>query len=135
MYAEDSIALLRNCGINFERHKQDGIEPNTFAYMLITSGVVLDTQPRVNWITFHSGYDFCYLLKVILIIQYQGLWFRTLIYFRMILNFWDSHTTELDKRYLSRRIMMSRPRENPKKRSQKIFRPRNFLKSPFQAFL
>ena len=66
MYAEDSIALLRNCGINFERHKQDGIEPNTFAYMLITSGVVLDTQPRVNWITFHSGYDFCYLLKVIL---------------------------------------------------------------------
>lgn len=65
MYAEDSIALLRNCGINFERHKQDGIEPNTFAYMLITSGVVLDTQPRVNWITFHSGYDFCYLLKLL----------------------------------------------------------------------
>jgi len=65
MYAEDSITLLRNCGINFERHKLEGIDPNTFAYMLITSGIVLDSQPRVNWITFHSGYDFCYLLKLL----------------------------------------------------------------------
>jgi len=64
MYAEDSITLLRNCGINFERHSIDGIDPGAFAYMLITSGVVLDTTPRVHWITFHSGYDFCYLLKV-----------------------------------------------------------------------
>lgn len=65
MYAEDSITLLRNCGINFERHKLEGIDPNTFAYMLITSGIVLESTPRVNWITFHSGYDFCYLLKLL----------------------------------------------------------------------
>lgn len=65
MYAEDSITLLRNCGINFERHSIDGIDPGAFAYMLITSGVVLDTTPRVHWITFHSGYDFCYLLKLL----------------------------------------------------------------------
>ena len=62
MYAEDSIQLLRNCGINFERHQIEGIDPSWFAEMLITSGIVL--MNRVNWITFHSGYDFCYLLKV-----------------------------------------------------------------------
>ena len=62
MYAEDSIELLRNCGINFERHQIEGIDTSWFAEMLITSGIVL--MNRVNWITFHSGYDFCYLLKV-----------------------------------------------------------------------
>ena len=40
----------------------------------------------------------------------------------------------LDKRYLNQRIMMSRPRQKPNKNSQKIFRPRNFQKSVFQAF-
>jgi len=63
MYAEDSIQLLRNCGINFERHQVEGIDPSWFAEMLITSGIVL--HGRVNWITFHSGYDFCYLLKIL----------------------------------------------------------------------
>jgi CCR4-NOT transcription complex subunit 7/8 len=63
MYAEDSIQLLRNCGINFERHQIEGIDPSWFAEMLITSGIVL--MSHVNWITFHSGYDFCYLLKIL----------------------------------------------------------------------
>ena len=67
MYAEDSIELLRNCGINFERHQIEGIDTSWFAEMLITSGIVL--MNRVNWITFHSGYDFCYLLKVIIQVE------------------------------------------------------------------
>ena len=71
MYAEDSIELLRNCGINFERHQIEGIDTSWFAEMLITSGIVL--MNRVNWITFHSGYDFCYLLKVI---KFQKKFFR-----------------------------------------------------------
>ena len=52
----------------------------------------------------------------------------------MILNFWDSHTTELEKRWLNRRIMMSRPRENPKKNLKKIFAHAIFKKS-FSGFL
>lgn len=35
-----------------------------FGEILVTSGLVL--MPNVKWITFHSGYDFGYLLKVLM---------------------------------------------------------------------
>lgn len=63
MYAQDSIELLQKSGIQFERHEEDGINPMYFAELLMTSGVVLDDN--ISWLSFHSGYDFGYLMKLL----------------------------------------------------------------------
>jgi CCR4-NOT transcription complex subunit 7/8 len=60
-YSEDSIQLLKSSGIDFELHFKDGIEPGDFAELFTVSGLVLNED--VIYITFHSGYDFAYLLK------------------------------------------------------------------------
>lgn len=62
MYAQDSIDLLARSGIDFKKHEDYGIDVDYFGELLITSGLVL--YDEVKWITFHSGYDFGYLLKV-----------------------------------------------------------------------
>lgn len=62
MFAQDSIDLLINSGIQFSRHETEGIDVYDFAQSFMTSGVVLADE--VKWLTFHSGYDFGYLLKV-----------------------------------------------------------------------
>lgn len=61
MYAQDSIDLLQNSGLQFKKHEEEGIDVTVFAEMLMTSGVVL--CDNVKWLSFHSGYDFGYLLK------------------------------------------------------------------------
>lgn len=61
LYAEDSIDLLMNSGIQFDLHSTEGIDPATFAEMLLMSGLVL--MDNVTWLTFHSAYDFGYLLS------------------------------------------------------------------------
>lgn len=63
MYAQDSIDLLRNAGINFKETTTRGIDVHMFGEVLITSGLVLNDE--VRWISFHGGYDFGYLTKVI----------------------------------------------------------------------
>ena len=63
MYAEDSIDLLQNSGIQFEKHERDGIDPVAFAEMMLTSGLVL--MEEVKWLSFHSGYDFGYLIHLL----------------------------------------------------------------------
>ena len=55
-YAEESVDLLLNSGLQFDRHEREGIEPIHFAEMLIVSGIVL--LDNVKWLSFHSGYDF-----------------------------------------------------------------------------
>jgi CCR4-NOT transcription complex subunit 7/8 len=64
MYAKDSIELLRNSGINFERHEREGINVAEFGELLMVSGLVL--VPEVSWVTFHSSYDFGYLMKILI---------------------------------------------------------------------
>jgi CCR4-NOT transcription complex subunit 7/8 len=61
--AADSIDLLRRSGIDFARHASDGACARRFAELLMSSGVVLN--PDIHWVTFHSGYDFGYLLKLL----------------------------------------------------------------------
>ncbi|XP_003743465.1 CCR4-NOT transcription complex subunit 7 [Galendromus occidentalis] len=63
MFAQDSIDLLVNSGLAFDRHAEEGIDPFEFAQLLITSGVVL--CEGVHWLCFHAGYDFGYLLKLL----------------------------------------------------------------------
>ncbi|KAK7082314.1 CCR4-NOT transcription complex subunit 8 [Halocaridina rubra] len=63
MYAQDSIDLLQNSGLQFKKHEEDGIEPVDFAELLMTSGIVL--FDNIKMLSFHSGYDFGYLLKLL----------------------------------------------------------------------
>ncbi|KAJ7278577.1 hypothetical protein O6H91_Y384100 [Diphasiastrum complanatum] len=63
MYAQDSIDLLRESGIDFKRNEERGIDSKLFGELLMSSGIVLNEN--VEWITFHSGYDFGYLLKLL----------------------------------------------------------------------
>eukprot|EP01063_Lacrimia_lanifica_P002018 TRINITY_DN11054_c0_g1_i1.p1 TRINITY_DN11054_c0_g1~~TRINITY_DN11054_c0_g1_i1.p1 ORF type:complete len:453 (+),score=121.19 TRINITY_DN11054_c0_g1_i1:95-1453(+) len=65
IYAQDSIDLLTDSGIDFDRFAREGIEVATFAELLTSSGLVLSSDPPVRWLSFHSGYDFGYLIKVL----------------------------------------------------------------------
>jgi CCR4-NOT transcription complex subunit 7/8 len=64
MYAQESTTMLEKAGIDFAMHEKNGIEPHQFGALLYSSGLVL--EPEVNWISFHSGYDFGYLMKIML---------------------------------------------------------------------
>jgi len=63
MYARDSIEFLKKSGIDFDRHAKEGIDVMEFAEVLITSAIVLNED--VTWVTFHSGYDYGYLLRLL----------------------------------------------------------------------
>ncbi|KAF2240316.1 CAF1-domain-containing protein [Trematosphaeria pertusa] len=63
MYNEESIQMLKKSGADFEKHASQGIDPEEFGSLLITSGMTLTED--VNWISFHSGYDFAYLIKML----------------------------------------------------------------------
>ena len=55
MYAQDSIDLLKNCGINFGSSDSKGVDVNNFAELLMTSGLVL--CDNIKWISFHRSVD------------------------------------------------------------------------------
>ncbi|KAL1521605.1 hypothetical protein AB1Y20_021264 [Prymnesium parvum] len=63
IYAQDSIDLLTRSGIDFKRHEEHGMDVVYFAELLISSGLVLCDE--VRWVSFHSGYDFGYLIKLL----------------------------------------------------------------------
>jgi len=63
MYAIDSIELLQQSGIDFKKNNEDGIDAQVFGELLMSSGIVLNDT--VHWVTFHSGYDFGYMLKLL----------------------------------------------------------------------
>ena len=63
IFASDSIELLHQCGIDFKKNNEKGIDVNRFGELLMSSGIVLNDG--VQWVTFHSGYDFGYLLKLL----------------------------------------------------------------------
>ena len=63
MFAQDSIDLLKTSGIDFAKFEDYGIDPHDFGELMMMSGLVLTDD--VKWISFHSGYDFGYLLKTL----------------------------------------------------------------------
>ncbi|RCI15775.1 hypothetical protein L249_2974 [Ophiocordyceps polyrhachis-furcata BCC 54312] len=64
MYNEKSIESLQQAGIDFGLLERDGIDPREFAALLIPSGLVC--YDNVRWISFHGGYDFGYLTKLLI---------------------------------------------------------------------
>lgn len=63
MYNQISIESLQQAGIDFALLERDGIDPHEFASLLIPSGLVCFED--VRWISFHGGYDFGYLTKLL----------------------------------------------------------------------
>jgi CCR4-NOT transcription complex subunit 7/8 len=63
MYSELSIDALRQAGLDFPSLEREGIDPFDFGALLVTSGLVCDED--VRWISFHGGYDFGYLTKLL----------------------------------------------------------------------
>ncbi|CAN6570411.1 hypothetical protein ACFX2I_025212 [Malus domestica] len=63
VFSSDSIELLRQSGIDFKKNNEKGIDAKRFGELLMSSGIVLNDN--VHWVTFHSGYDFGYLLKLL----------------------------------------------------------------------
>lgn len=63
MYAQESIDLLIQAKIDFKEHERRGIRVEEFGEVLMTSGLVM--SENVVWVSFHSAYDFGYLIKVL----------------------------------------------------------------------
>jgi CCR4-NOT transcription complex subunit 7/8 len=51
-YEPSSIDALSKAGLDFARHKTNGIDPVVFAELMITSGLVLSDE--TTWISYHG---------------------------------------------------------------------------------
>jgi len=62
-FLNESISLLEQAGIDFNRFKHEGIDLDYFSENFIASGIVLNDN--IEWVTFHGAYDLAYLLKTL----------------------------------------------------------------------
>ncbi|GFS36543.1 hypothetical protein Acr_00g0046590 [Actinidia rufa] len=61
----ESITLLKNQGIDFKKNRDEGIDSQLFAFLLVRAGVVFNSQTAVTRVTFHGAYDFGFLIKLL----------------------------------------------------------------------
>ncbi|CAI9755076.1 unnamed protein product [Fraxinus pennsylvanica] len=64
----DSIALLKRQGIDFSKNKKIGICSFHFATLFMASGLSMAptwVNQNRTWVTFHSTYDFGFLVKIL----------------------------------------------------------------------
>uniref|UniRef100_A0ACD5Z3R4 Uncharacterized protein n=1 Tax=Avena sativa TaxID=4498 RepID=A0ACD5Z3R4_AVESA len=64
-HAPESVALLAAHGLDFDAHRKHGVQARDFAAFLMSSGLVCAGN-AVTWVTFHSAYDFGYLVKLLI---------------------------------------------------------------------
>ncbi|GAU32241.1 hypothetical protein TSUD_53680 [Trifolium subterraneum] len=64
LHDKNSIEMLRRQGVNFKRNFSHGVDSIRFSELMMASGLVFN--PSVNWVTFHSAYDFGYLVKILI---------------------------------------------------------------------
>ncbi|KAK4753738.1 hypothetical protein SAY87_001842 [Trapa incisa] len=62
-HSPESVALLRCQGVDLERNREEGVDCRRFAQLMLTSGLLFNQS--VTWVTFHSAYDFGYLVKIL----------------------------------------------------------------------
>ena len=60
---KEAIKMLKESGIDFDKMVKEGIDLNSFKKAL--EATTLLNNQRLTWVTFHGGYDFAYLIKVI----------------------------------------------------------------------
>lgn len=63
MISNEAFESLVKTGIDFNRHQMLGIDQFEFAELLTSSGLIL--LPNVYWTSFHSGYDFGFLISLL----------------------------------------------------------------------
>ncbi|KAJ1273555.1 hypothetical protein BS78_06G290400 [Paspalum vaginatum] len=63
-HAPDSVRLLAASGLDLAAHRARGVSARALAALLMSSGLVCN--PGVAWVTFHSAYDFAYLVKLLM---------------------------------------------------------------------
>lgn len=82
MYAENSIQLLRDNGMDFQRHKSEGIDHELFADLFLNMRILFNE--RIKWLSFHGAYDFAYLMKLcskLSVLPDTDMEFFTLLYY------------------------------------------------------
>ena len=62
MYNEENVDHLAKAGLDINRCLDQGIDPNAFASLLLSSDLVCNED--THWISFHAGYDIAYLVKL-----------------------------------------------------------------------
>ncbi|CAJ1455502.1 unnamed protein product, partial [Effrenium voratum] len=63
LHTEKSMAFLRAAGLDFTRHKKEGIDPVILGRKFASSLLVGQRAPC--WVTFAGSYDLAYLLKLL----------------------------------------------------------------------
>ncbi|KAF8389273.1 hypothetical protein HHK36_025966 [Tetracentron sinense] len=64
LHAPESIQLLKQQGIDFNKNREKGICAARFGQLLLKYRIVYNFS-MVIWVTFHSAYDFAYLIKIL----------------------------------------------------------------------
>ena len=64
VHKPDSIQLLKDAGLDFQKHAKMGINQEIFREYFINSGLVRNT--KLTWIAFNSCFDFAFMIKILI---------------------------------------------------------------------